>query len=233
MPQLSLEDPLAAVKVSSQLIKEIEAFGYAIHVGSDPEKLNDAKVDARDSHLTPYFDPAVCNFTPDRFFWMKLVSSAGKTSALQAYRYDYVDTSLADWGPSYIIGLYMRRQELLVPTHTDPPQSSISRRIRGKLVYHGEFWIDPQTRNRKLLELFSRLGLILSHIKWNPDAVWALCSKSMAGHGHPNRMGYTYLESGFLRWEWTSEENYHVEWLNVAERQSIEQMINEMISSHV
>ncbi len=233
MSELCVDDPLGAVKVCAFLVREIESFGYTIGVSSDPDKLNETKIAAREEHLSPYFDPTVCSFRPERFFWMKLTSASGKISALQAYRYDYVDTSLAEWGPSYIIGLYMRRQELLLPTHTDPPRGSISRRLRGKLVYHGEFWVDPQTRNRKLLELFSRLGMILSHLKWNPDAVWALCSKNMAAHGHPNRMGYTYLESGFLRWQWTSEENYHVEWLNVAERQSIEQMVSDMGANQV
>jgi hypothetical protein len=228
MTQLCLQDPFGTVKVCAYLNKTLEQLGYSISISSVPEELNEAKLVARQEQLTPYFDPTVCSFSPERFFWMKLISATGKITGLQAYRYDYVDTSLAEWGPSYIIGLYMRRMELLVPTHSDPPRNSISRRLRGKLVYHGEFWVDPQARNRKILELFSRLGMILSLIKWNPDAIWALCSKTMAAHGHPNRMGYTYLEGGFLRWKWTSEEDYHVEWLNVAERLAIEQMINEM-----
>lgn len=228
MSQLCLDDPLGAVRVCAHLFSQIEQMGYSVSVSSDPEELASAKMSARQKQLSPYFDPQVCNFNVDRFFWVKLTSKAGTISALQAYRYDYVDTSLAEWGPSYIIGLYMRRQELLIPSHTTPPKSSISSRIRGKLVYHGEFWVDTNARNRKLLEVFSRLGMVLSLIKWNPDAVWALCSKSMASHGHPNRMGYTYLESGFLRWQWTSEEDYHIEWLNVAERSSIEQMVNEI-----
>jgi hypothetical protein len=231
MPELCVEDPFAAIKVCAQLIREIEQLGYSIEVSSHVEQLSEARFEARKEQLTPYFDPTVGTFTPERFFWMKLTSASGAIVALQAYRYDYVDTSLAEWGPSYIIGLYMRRQELLLPLHTDPPRSSISRKLRGKLVYHGEFWISPHIRIRKLLELFSRLGMILSHLKWNPDAIWALCSKTMASHGHPNRMGYPHLEGGFLRWQWTSEENYHVEWLNVAERFSIEQMVNEMSAS--
>ncbi len=230
MSDSCIEDPLGAVKVCARLLSEIEAFGYSMKLDYDPHKFAEDKLAARENPLTPYFDPAVCGFTPERFFWMKLTNGDGKIAALQAYRYDLVDPSLAEWGPSYIIGLYMRRQEMLIPLHTDPPRNSISRRLKGKLVYHGEFWIDPHARNRKLLEVFSRLGMILTHLKWNPDAVWALCSKNMAAHGHPNRMGYPYLESGFLRWKWTSEENYHVEWLNVAERSAIAQMINDMNS---
>lgn len=231
MSQLCVEDPLGTAKVCAALAAEIERLGYSILVSADLEKLNASKIAARNEPVSPFFDPEICNLTPERFFWMKLTSSTGSTAGLQAYRYDYVDTNLADWGPTLTIGLAMRRQELMVPTHAAPPRNSIAERIRGKLVLHGEFWIDPQVRNRKLMETFSRLGMILSLIKWNPDAVWGLSSSRMASHGHPNRMGYTYMEKGFLRWQWASEGIDLIEWLNIAERHAIEQMINEMRTS--
>lgn len=228
MSQLCLEDPLIAAKVCTSLATEIEQMGYSITVSADFEKMNSDKIAARNEPLTPYFDPQICYPTPERFFWMKLTSPKGTTAALQAYRYDYVDTSLAEWGPSFRIGIYMLRKEILVPWHTAPPKNSIADRIRGRLIYHGEFWIDPKARNRQLLEKFSRLGMLLCHIKWNPDAIWGVCNKRMAEHGNPSRMGYPYMEKGFFRWQWTSEDDYYVEWLNVVERQSLEQMISEM-----
>ncbi len=231
MSELGLEDPLSAARVCAALATEIEQMGYSIIICADSEKLNTIKLEARHERVSPFFDSEVCNLTPDRFFWMKLTSQSGTASALQAYRYDYVDTNLADWGPTLTIGLAMRRQELMVPTNAPPTRNSIAERIRGKLVYHGEFWVDPGARNRKLSEKFSRLGLLLSHIKWNPDAVWSLSSNRMATHGHLNRMGYNYIEKGFLRWQWATDGIDLVEWLNVAERQSIEQMVNEMILS--
>jgi hypothetical protein len=228
MSKIGLEDPLNTAKVCTSLVAEIEQMGYSITVSSDFEKMAVDKAVARDEPLTPYFDPEVCYPTPERFFWMKVTNKAGATSALQAYRYDLVDTSLAEWGPSFRIGIYMLRKEVLVPWHTAPPKNSIAHRIHGKLVYHGEFWIAPHVRNRLLLEKFSRLGMVLCHVKWNPDAIWGVCNKRMAEHGNPSRMGYPYMEKGFFRWQWTSEDDYYVEWLNVLERQSLEQMISEM-----
>ncbi len=231
MSQLCVEDPLGTAKVCVALVAEIEQMGFKINIGSDAEKFNAAKIAARNESVSPFFDPQVCNFVPERFFWMHATSADGETVAMQGFRYDYTDTSLADWGPNLTIGLAMRRQELMVPTNASPPRNSIAERIRGRLVYHGEFWIDQHVRNRKLSEKFSRLGLILSLIKWNPDAVWSLSSSRMATHGHLNRMGYNYIEKGFLRWQWASDGIDLTEWLNIAERQSIEQMINEMITS--
>ena len=231
MSQLCVEDPLGTVQVCAALVAEIEQMGFAINISSDAEKFSATKLTTRNTPVSPFFDPEVCNFTPERFFWMNAVSASGATAAMQGFRYDYTDTSLADWGPNLTIGLAMRRQELMVPTKASPPRSSIAERIRGKLVYHGEFWIDQHVRNRKLAEKFSRLGLILSLIKWNPDAVWSLSSNRMATHGHLNRMGYNYIEKGFLRWQWASDGIDLTEWLNIDERQSIEQMINEMITN--
>ena len=41
------------------------------------------------------------------------------------------DSSLADWGPNLTIGLAMRRQELMVPTHAAPPKNSIAEQNPG------------------------------------------------------------------------------------------------------
>ena len=96
------------------------------------------------------------------------------------------------------------------------------------MVYHGEFWISKDVRQRLAVETIPLWGMILAQIKWNPDAIWALSNKQMASHGHLHRMGYTHLESGFLRWQWTSEPEHQIEWVSVAERRSIEQLVSEM-----
>jgi hypothetical protein len=115
-----------------------------------------------------------------------------------------------------------------VPAFAKPPEGSIAERLTGKLVYHGELWMAKQLKSRKAFEVFSRLGLILSVIKWQPDAIWGLASAQMAGHGHLTRVGYTILERGFLRWQWASEGIDPVEYLVAAELASLESMINEM-----
>jgi hypothetical protein len=147
---------------------------------------------------------------------------------LQAFRHDFIDTNLGDWAPSYIIGLYMRLKELMVPTFSSAPGKTVADRLRGRLVYHGELWIDPHVKNRKVLDAFTRLGLVLSVIKWHPDAIWALTAEKMALHGHPTRMGYSMVEGGFLRWEWAPDDNPMVEWLLVAERKALVQIVQEM-----
>jgi hypothetical protein len=82
-----------------------------------------------------------------------------------------------------------------------------------------------------VFDAFTRLGMLLAVIKWNPDAIWGLASEQMARHGHVGRIGYTILERGFLRWQWASKDIDPVEYLAVIDHVAIEQMIEEMLTT--
>jgi hypothetical protein len=231
MTQVGLIDPLGTARAIAALYSELTDLDYACRVYSDLVEFNALKLGLRGERAHPYHDPEICGLAPDREFWMKLIDPGGSPVAIQAFRLDTVDTSLADWAPAYTIGLYMRRQELLIPMHASPPRSSIAERLKGRLVYHGELWIDKSVRNRRISDAFGRLGMLIGFIKWQPEAIWALASQQMATHGHLTRMGYSHLERGFFRWKWASDGLDQVEWLAVAERAAIEQMVSEMLTT--
>lgn len=231
MKKSGLPNPLGAARVSVMLANELAEAGFTFHTSSDMKAFNDMKLKCRGIPVAPmhYYETAV--FTNERAMWTSITNAAGETVGLQAFRCDEIDTNLADWCVTYMIGVYMRRQELMVPTHALPPAGSIAERLTGRLVYHGEIWIDKQIKNRKVFELFVRLGLILALIKWRPEAIWGLASAQMAGHGHFTRVGYPVLERGFLRWQWASEGVDPVEYLVAVERSSLEAMVEEILST--
>lgn len=231
MKKFGLPNPLGAARVSVMLANELAEAGFTFHTSSDMKAFNDMKLKCRGIPVAPmhYYETAV--FTNERAMWTSITNTAGETVGLQAFRCDEIDTNLADWCVTYMIGVYMRRQELMVPTHALPPSGSIAERLTGRLVYHGEIWIDKQIKNRKVFELFVRLGLILALIKWRPEAIWGLASAQMAGHGHFTRVGYPVLERGFLRWQWASEGVDPVEYLVAVERSSLEAMVEEILST--
>lgn len=231
MGRTGLDNPLGVALVAARMHEGLRELGYSASVSDDLKLLDEVKRKVRDERVAPFHDTDICDLPPERVFWMGLSDETGKVIGLQAFRLDTIDTSLADWGPSYIIGLYMRRQEILVPAAVTAPRSSIAARIRGKLVYHGELWLDRSVRNRRVFDHFGRFGMVLSLIKWNPDAIWGLASQQMATHGHVTRMGYSFIERGFLRWQWVPEGIDPVEWLAVAERASLEQQIEDYLLS--
>lgn len=229
MNTVGLRNPLGATRVVSSLERELHEQGLSVSTHDDLRQLAALKQSVRQETVAPYFDQSVNNTQGNRFFWMQLLDEQGQTVGLQAFRLDNVNSSLADWGPTYTIGLYMRRQEVLVPLLASPPSGSISEQIRGNLVYHGELWIDRKVKARRVVEVFGRLGMLLALLRWNPDAIWALASQTMATRGHLNRMGFSYIERGFFSWQWGPEGADDVEWIAIAERRGLEQLIEEML----
>jgi hypothetical protein len=231
MKNAGLTQPLDAVRAAHMLDGELRSLKLKVHVSSDMAAFDETKLRARNAPVAPMHHHAVGVFNRERAFWMYLTDEAGDVVGLQAFRYDEIDTHLADWCVTYMVGVYMRREELMVPSFPQPPPGSVSERLTGKLVYHGEIWISKAIKNRRVFEVFVRLGLILATIKWRPDAIWGLASAQMAGHGHFTRVGYTILERGFLRWQWASEGIDPVEYLVAVELSSLEGMISEMLST--
>jgi hypothetical protein len=228
MGRIGLKDPLALARLCVQLELQLEEHGYIVTVCNDMQTLDAAVQRCRSKPVSPMHNHEACDFSENRAFWMSMEDHRGVTCGLQAFRCDWIETNLSDWCAPYMIGIYMRCNELMVPNAQRPSKDSIGNTLRGLLVYHGELWVSRQTRSRKVFDVFTRLGLLLSMMKWNPDAIWGLAGETMAKHGHPNRIGYTSIEKGFLKWEWASSGIDPVEYLTVVNRSGLQQLVDEM-----
>jgi hypothetical protein len=225
MMSTGISNPLAVARAVATLELELKSFGLTVEVSSDMAAFNEVKKQARGFEVAPMHHHEVGVFTNERAHWLSLHEASGKIVGLQAFRCDQIDTNLADWCITYMIGAYMRRQELMVPSHAKPAKGSISERLTGKLAYHGELWIEKAHRNRDVIEHFVRMALILTHLKWQPDAIWALAGAHIVERGHLSRSGYNTLELGFMRWQMASDGIDPFEYLYVVEKHSIETMI--------
>jgi hypothetical protein len=231
MKNVGLTQPLVMARAAALLEADLVAAKLSVHISSDMEKFDAVKRDVRGFPVAPMHHYEVGFFDRERAAWMWLEDESGKVVGLQAFRYDNIDTNLADWCVNYMIGVYMRRKELMVPSFAKPPEGSIAERLTGKLVYHGEIWISKDIKNRKVFESFVKLGGVMAAIKWQPDVLWGLASAQMAGHGHFTRVGFTIIERGFLRWQWASDGIDPVEYLVACELQSLENMMLEMLEA--
>lgn len=223
-----LLDPLAAAQSVSSLLDAGRQSGFTVELSSDFEALCRARRVLRGDEVSPMFDPEVSLLDEDRAFWLSAHASCGSVIALQAFRLDIVHPNLAEWALGWMAGLYLKRKELVLPRRIDPPANSVSQRLSGKLVYHGELWIDRHFRDRTCLEVFPRLGMLLAYLKWQPRSLWALVSEGMATRGHMVRMGYGQIEPGFLTWEWEPNGADPSEWIALAENSQMEFLIAEM-----
>ena len=228
-----LGNTLDIVRLCNRLEASLNDAGLTVFLSSDMAAFSNTKLRVRGFAPAPMHDYTVCDFGLERGCWMSLTSSTGMIVGLQAYRFDVVDVNLVEWCTNYMIGVYMRRQELMVPSHPHPPQGSIAETLRGRLAYHGELWLDKSIKARQTIDVFSKLGSLLILLKWQPDAIWALTSAHMATRGYASRMGYPYIERGFLRWLWASEGIDEVEYLAVASRHYLEQLVDEEYTSQM
>lgn len=198
--ETGLADPLRTVMAISHLIEAGAEQGLTFNISSDFAGLARERRRLRNSDVSPMFDPQACRSLSERGFWMSLVDRDGNTVGLQAFRLDDADPNLAEWVLGWMMGLYARRREMIVPRAVMPPEHSLSHLIRGRIVYHGELWIDKHCKVG--FPMFPRIGMLLAMVKWQPEAIWALTGQSMATRGHMVRMGYGHLEQSFLTWEW-------------------------------
>jgi hypothetical protein len=225
MKKWGISDPLALARACCRLESEIKAFNLTLGVSSDMAAFNDTKKKVRGFDVSPMHDPDVSVLDDERGQWLWLANPQGEIIALQGFRLDQIDTSLADWSLTNMVGTYMRRMELVVPSHAKPAKGSIAWRITGKVVYHGELWVDKPYRSRELIEHFIKSGLLLTYLKWHPDAIWCLASSHIVERGYLSRCGYSVFEPGFMRWQMISDGIDPFEALYVAEPQSIEAMM--------
>jgi hypothetical protein len=215
-----IADPLKAVTAISTLLGQGADHGFSFQVSSDFSELQRLRKQLRGDDVSPMFDLAASRALAERAFWMSATNQQGDVTALQAFRLDDADPSLAEWVLGWMMGLYARRREMIVPRGVLPPEHSLTHLIRGRVVYHGELWIDKHSKG--CFTVFPRLGMLLALVKWQPEAIWALTGQSMATRGHMVRMGYGHLEQSFLTWEWEPHGAEQAEWIGIAERRHLE-----------
>jgi hypothetical protein len=219
-----LTNPLGTVRVITSLVTKAENLGLKVRYSSDFEELVELRLKVRGDRVSPMFDPAACQLDDQRAFWVGAFDHAGNPHSLQAFRLDLVHPNLAEWAVGWMTGLYVKRHELVMPSVIEPPPHSRSRTLKGALVYHGEMWIDKTVRKREYFDTLPKIGMLIAHIKWQPDALWALTGNMFATHGYITRSGYALQEHGFLQWhpDWKPIGADESEWLIIAERSHLE-----------
>lgn len=220
-------EPLLLAELTVALRQAAEERGFTVAISNDFRVFADVCGRYRNQKVSPFFDPAVNAELDERAFWLAAADRSGEIVSLNAYRLDLAEPSFADWAPGWIMGLYLRRGELLVPKAVSPPTNSVTERVHGRVVYHGEVWIAPSARKNGLLDILPRLGMFITMIKWQPDAMWGIIGKSMAVRGQVVRLGYSHMERGFLQWEFLPEGGEDVEWLVIAQHDELELLAQE------
>lgn len=226
----ALVDPLAAARAIAVIDATLTKRGFMASLDTDFAAFSALRRKLRSGELeSAVFDPQASAINANKAFWMSLTDGQGQVVALQAFRADYAEPTLADWALGWMIGVYVKRSELIVPQCIEPPADSIAHKVSGTVVYHGELWLKREIRGDQILDPFARLGMLSSYIRWRPKAIWALSNGKVAYYAHTTRWGYAYQERGFMRWQFQPNGACQSEWLSVADPASLERLIREVV----
>ena len=155
---MNASEKFAQICRISTIINDLNMMGITITVGSDfnEYKLIREKQENR-SNIYPMFD-STCSFVDHtNGFWIIGSNQQGKVVHTQAIRLlEMSSTSLDEH-------LMLHRHKYITPGTTPNPDKTFFKvpgsleHIKGKVCYHGEFWISSEERNQSLTQLLSRV----------------------------------------------------------------------------
>lgn len=224
-----LRNPLAVVNAINLLHERIEDIGITLSYSSDFSEFAAHRESVRSTKVSPMFDPDVNNLTERNSFGIVAWNDKGEIAGLQACRVDTVDGSLAEWAMRWMAGHYLMRSELVTPSKDQVPGSSVTKDIKGPVVYHGELWLDREHRHMVCSTIFPRLALMISLLKWQPNAVWGLIGGPVATRGLSIRIGYPHMENNFFRWDIAPQGAETSEFITLARKSDLEFLAEDTI----
>lgn len=181
-----------------------QRFGVTLEVGTDFELYRNLLQEGRPDHeLGVPYDPRKSDASPENAFWIVGRNAEGELVHTQALRMlnmggqtagDYLATRFRDFPPPVPDLDYARSRFRAGPG---------VKRMRGSVVYHGEFWIAPgadSLRGQGMSCVLGRYGFYQAIQKWDPDHIVAFMAKGIAFKGLAERTGWMHTQPGAVRW---------------------------------
>ena len=182
----------------------LHGLGVDLETGNDFEEYRRLLSLGRPDHVLGVpFEPKRQQLTEDNSYWIVGRDQSGAimhTQAMKCLKLD--DGRLSDY-------LYLNLREF-EPSSMDIDYSRSSyrpgpgaRRMRGSVVYHGEFWIGGkpgQYRGTRLSSLLARHAFLTAMQTWNPDYFFGFMSEGLVFKGFSARFGYMHTDPNAIRY---------------------------------
>ena len=207
----------------NDLRKEMIGRGLHLRIGRDFNVLlQHIEVTKNRAALHEQFDPNGDMDGAVDAFWLCGFDADGELIHTQAAHLlnlksrsisDHISSTLPRYAPKS-----PALRQATIKAHPGPK----ARKVKGKVAYHGEMWLDPKYRDRATVSLANRLGLMLIMREWNPDGIFGLMNWKLAADGFNMRIGYTHSEPMTLTWDRADLAAEHQLWLVYLEREDAE-----------
>mmetsp|Transcript_22284 Transcript_22284/g.35493 ORF Transcript_22284/g.35493 Transcript_22284/m.35493 type:complete len:226 (+) Transcript_22284:566-1243(+) len=189
---------------------------FAEHIERAPERYD----------LHDQFDPRGDLDGATSAFWVCGFDGDGNLVHTQAAKLlELGKRSIADHVAAHLWNYNPKAQPLIkssIKTMAGPKISN----IRGRVVYHGEMWLQKRLRDRGTPAIVNRLGMLLAVREWDPDAIFGPMSWTLACEGFNMRIGYHHSEPMTVTWQKKTGNAQHQLWAVFMERDDIEFLLN-------
>ena len=201
--------------------------GLYLQIGSDFTVFKMAR-DAQlgRAPLSPMFDPSVCSFDPVDGFWIIGTDNRGRLVHTQAMRLNHLgtDTTLGQFLYANRV-IYAPPGEEVDVDHTVFNRAPSTRRIKGRVAYHGELWLSEEFRGNRNTTILPRLALGLALRQWSPDYAFGLMNPVLCCKGLQAREGYMHVEPGGILWHQPGKDEPLEEWIVWMARDDLEYLM--------
>ncbi len=228
---LNIEDATfseTAISEIISLLRDVQNQSQGMRIGFEQDfrqLLEVIETNPDRKELSPMFDPRYCDIDATNGFWIKGTNSDGEIVHLQAVRFnDLSGTTLSQH--------WQANQTLYRPpgVNADFENSAFdnapaSHEITGRVCYHGELWIHKEFRGRHLASRLANLAMLLANVRFNPDFIYCLIAPEVIRTGLSVRHGYLHMHPHGLRWNVSSDEETHNEYLVWMTGQELEQLM--------
>jgi len=197
---MNIQDHREFANASAELVAE---NGITTFLSNDFEEMKRVHLDVRpDAILTPIFDPDASDINLRSGLWLKGVSETGEVVQLQMMRcFDLGEQTLAEHvlerAHEYVPPSVGNNVDFSASHFNTAPISSV---IKGRVVYHGGFWLDKSQRGGGLTGIFPRLLMHVAAYTWNPDYIFGYQARELAYSGLAAKEGYPNTAELGIRW---------------------------------
>lgn len=207
---------LEIVKAVSILSDFLLKMDIHVHESSNFSKLEKAVARLRQLGVTDQFRKEHFELYTENSHWLRFTNSEKRIVAVLAMRFEWLgERTLAEHWQDQQHRIYPQ------PNRIGKKHSPSAFMIKGKVVYGGDFYLEPEYRGKRIAGLMVFLGFLMSHLKWDPDWIYGLMADKKAMAGFASQVGFTIAEPRGTHWKSPPKGINPNDWLVAVDRASL------------
>lgn len=186
-------DPLNIGLAIANLHNRVTKHDLTIEVGHDFALFRQMCAETEKQTVSEQFSPAKFDLLSNNSFWITVKTLSGQLVCTQALRLD-------DIGSHTLADLWAGQQPRVYGGKIGHLHAPTVFQISGRVVYHGEMWVEAEFRKLRFGGIMTMLGQLLAVTQWRPDYVYIFMCRELAERGFAYQVGYSHQQVAGTHW---------------------------------